>query len=876
MSTESTMGNSNARIPSDAATTSATTTPQARPDSMPPPTTPSSNSTSLSRPLRSLPGPRRPPRRSARQTDTPPSPPAQHPSNPPPAVTSVPLASLERQQLAEALQRRYHCTDACATSTVNSCYPDEEKCRATIEAKMTAPFVLAVGMVPKQREYVDSLRDNLAVAFKHFPYLNGSAKPQDGERQEGRVSFIARSEGFSNGTASTLTSINWAAVRARLLSPDKAPLWYMHTELVFSGDTRDVRAYENAYQSLIAKEGFSHVVGCYASGDGVVPALDYVNARLCGESVQSLAQRMGFGEDVVDALDGVEAEVPTCVYTRVNVFGNNPATSCSSRQNKGHAQQVLKEAGLAYIRSCVTNRADEAVARVKDGTLLLPVVVKPNSGAGSEFVTLCYTVDDIGVAFSMVEGVRTSQGTDAAQLVVEEYIEGPEYVVNTVSYQGVHVVTDVWESWKYPEPVVTTGLTRLAEEALRSAGIERQKRHKTSILYDRQTLITDLAGLPASHRARRIVEYTLKCLDALGLENGCGHSELRLDTRKAAREWRQQERQRLNKHGSLEMINEESLDGEPILIELNSRMQGDTPRSTEVVGYDQYSLLVYISEAVNVFGAATAASTALPFRFDPSSRPPRIGEIPWPPVPRLYRARPSYGPSMATTVLFLATKEECILNGVALRALTQLGTFQRFTRTIFKPNQPGFVTPLRHTVDLFSSPTSCVMQGPAAEVEADCAVIRSMESATLSLSAKAVLFKLTSSSNEMERLRDNARLINGRLRAATEAYRDVAAQAGLSTDGAAEDGAGNENKGSNIDGYFPQHELEALQRSISALQSELSRTKNNLAAYERRAQHLRTEFSKTLAGQQPTPLYINYEDFSVMKAAGVGNELAVT
>ncbi|XQJ28344.1 Phosphoribosylglycinamide synthetase, ATP-grasp (A) domain/ATP-grasp domain containing protein, putative [Leishmania guyanensis] len=784
----------------------------------------------------------------------------------------------EKQQLAQALQLRYHCSEACATSTVNSYYPDEEKCRATISGKMTAPFVLIVGMVPKQHEYIESLSRDLATAFQNFPYLNGTAKPQDEEQQDGYINAVASGKSGKNGTTSPLAPIDWAEVRARLFSHEKAPLWYMYTELVFSGDTHDLRIYENAYQNLIVKEGFSHVLGCYASGDGMVPALDYVNARLCGEPVQSLARRMNFGEDIVEALESVEAEVPTCVYTRVNVFGNNPATSCSSRQDKGHAQQVLKEAGLPYIRYCVTTRVDEAVAKVKDGTLLLPVVVKPNSGAGSEFVALCYTVEDIRVAFSMVEGVRTSQGTDAAQLVVEEYIEGPEYVVNTVSYQGVHVVTDVWESWKYPEPVVTTGLTRSAEEALRAAGIERQKQHKTSILYDRQTLIPNLADLPASHSARRIVEYTLKCLDALGLENGCGHSELRLDTRKMTREWRQQDRQRLRRKSPLGAANDESpSEGQPLLIELNSRMQGDIPRSNEVIGYDQYSLLVYISEAVNVFGAATAVSTAWPFRVDSSSRPPRVGEIPWPPVPRLYRARHSAGSPMTTTVLFLATKEECILNGVALQSLTELRTFQRFTRTIFKPNQPGFVTPLRRTIDLFSSPTSCVMQGSTADVEADCATIRSMESATLSSSTRAALFKLASSIHETERLRESIRTLDERLGAVTVAYRDAAALAGLSAGRTTEDGKVNDKYKSKGNGdHSCQSELVALQCRLSALQSELTCAKNNVSVYERRVQHQRTDFANALASQQPAPLYISYQDFSIMKATGVGNKLAVT
>ncbi|GET90030.1 hypothetical protein, conserved [Leishmania tarentolae] len=875
MNTENATGNSSVRVRSNATAILSNATSQDPADDMTPPMPFLSNTTSLSGPVLPLSGPLHPPHRFVRQTNAPPTPHTQYSSNQPEALTPLPPVLLQRQQLLQALQLRYHCSAACAASTVNSCYPNEEKCHATVQAKMTAPFVLAVGMVPKQREYVDRLRDNLAVAFQHFPYLNGSAKPQDKQEQTRCAEAVTSGLMDRNGTTSPLSPIDWAEVQARLLSPEKAPLWYMHTELVFPGDTYDVRIYENAYQSLIVKEGFSYVIGCYASGDGVVPALDYVNARLCGESVESLARRMGFDDGVVAALDGLEAEVPTYRYTRVNVFGNNPATSRSSRQNKGHAQQVLKEAGLAYIRSHVTTCADEAVAKVEDGTLLLPVVVKPNSGAGSELVTLCHTVADIRVAFSMVKGVRTSQGTDAAQLVVEEYVEGPEYVVNTVSYQGVHVVTDVWESWKYPEPVVTTGLTRSAEEDLRTAGVEREKQRKISILYDRQTLITNLADLPPSHDARRIVEYTFKCLDALGLENGCGHSELRLDTRKAALESRHAERQRAKMNTAHCNAKDERLEGEPILIELNSRMQGDTPRSTDVIGYDQYSLLVYISEAVNIFGAATAVSTALPFRVDSSSRPQRVGEIPWPPVPPLYRARPSTGPPMTTTVLFLATKEDCILNGVALRTLTKLGTFQRFTRTIFKPNESGFVTPLRHTIDLFSSPTSCVMHGTAAEVEADCAIIRSMESATLSSVVKTILFKLSSTIHAMQKLRENARIIDGRLRAVTEAYRRATSQVELLADKATDNERENERQGTENGGHPFQCCLEDLRATISALQSELTWLTNNLAADDRQTQLLRTEFAKALASQQPAPLYINYQDFSMMKLTGVGSELAV-
>ncbi|KAG5500435.1 hypothetical protein JKF63_03528 [Porcisia hertigi] len=873
MSFENAMGNSTSEMRSTVVADQSASTSRDRPrDGGAPPSKSPFKTASLSASPSYLAKPRpagvqRPPRGVMEQDNTSPAP----RTTPATDLTSPPLQE-QQQKLARELQLTFCCSEACATSTVMAHYPDAEECQTIILAKMSAPFLLDVGMVSAQREYIDSLHQGLDVAFRDFPFLNGSAKPHEEKPQS--IEIAARGEGSGRGLVSSPSApIDWAEVRNRLFSANKAPLWYRHTGLELPGDIHDLRVYENAYQNLIVKEGLSYVIGCYAAGDGLVPVMDYVNARLSGESAESLARRMGFGDDVAGVLDGLEAEAPTRVYTRVNAFGNDPATSWSSRQNKGHAQQVLKEAGLAYIRSHVTTSVEVAVKKVKDGALLLPVVVKPNTGAGSEHVTLCYTVDDLYVAFSMVQNLRTSQGTDAGQLVVEEYIEGTEYIVNTVSYQGVHVVTDVWQSWKYPHPVFTTGLTRSAEEDLRTAGVERAKLHKTTILYDKQTLITSLADLPASHSARRVVEYTFKCLDALGLRNGCGHSELRLDARRPACEGRRQEPHRLHKSDSPCTADPASLgEGEPILIELNSRMQGDTPRGTNVIGYDQYSLMVYIAAALNVFGGATPASTRFPFRINSSSVLPQVGEIPWPPVPRLYRAKSPEGARMTTSVLFLATRDECILNGHALRALSELPTFQRFTRTLFKPNRPGFVTSLRQTIDLFSSPTACVMVGLANEVEADCAVIRAMESAPLSSSTSEALSKLISAKKKAKVWEEELQKIDKHVSDVMKMYREVAARNGLSADRFFEDR--RENSGQSEEGVVLP-ELKALHRRITELRAEWGPRKCALAVCEEDVQSLKKTFANALTSQKPAPLYISYSDLDRMRVAGVADELSV-
>ena len=784
-----------------------------------------------------------------------------------------------KASLAEALVEEFHCSHDCAASTVERFYPDEGKCRTIVQAKMNSAVVQLVGLVSKQREYHDKLCADLPAAFSRFPFLNESVKTEK------------PAEGDTAATSND-PAIDWAAVRKALFSPDKAPLLHFHAELANVGVPSDLLVLENAYRTLVVKEGFAHLVGCYASWDGVMTAMDYVNERLCGTPVQELARRMHFApEVVVAALNGVEANAPTVAQTCVNAFGNNPATSYAKRQDKGSSQAALRDAGLAYIRSVVTTDAREAIAQIHAGALLLPVVVKPSIGAGSEFVTLCYTDEDIAVAFEMVRGMRTSQGTDAGVLVVEEYIEGPEYVVNTVSHNGVAVVTDVWQSWKFPKAVFTTGMSQTAEQNLRSTDLSERKRHKTSILYDKQILIPDLASLPPNHEARRVTDYTLKCLDALELRNGCAHCELRVDMRKAA--VRRRRREQLAKEGASDSAvastasststlsnaaaNDDDNDdgdgtateGVPVLIELNPRMQGDAPRSTEVVGYDQFSLMVYIGEAANTFGGATTVSTQLPFLQDPSRQPVR-GAIPWPPVPRLYHALDTLHPP-CTAVVFLVAENDCILNGFAVPFLKALPTFERFTRTIFTPNPVGYVTPLRQTVDLFSSPSACVLRGPAAQVEADCCAIRAMEAADVPAATKSMLQDAVSVTHNLLLTRSSLRNAEWNLHCLKDGADDNSAAPPVEVlpKHAEEKEEEEEVAEEARQAQDPQLLIAETQKKRDTLAAKVTEMEDHLS-------QLREAIRAEVITQSPPPLYICYDTFNLMKLLNLGSMLSVT
>jgi biotin carboxylase len=772
----------------------------------------------------------------------------------------------DKTVLADSLEAEFRCTHDCAVSTVEEFYPDEAKCRAVVQAKMKASYVVLVGFVSKQREHFDNLCADLRSAFAHFPLLNGSM-PVDADTKS------------ADAKASVSSCVDWSLVRKALFAKDKAPLMYQHAKLANVGVPNDLAVLENAYRTLAIKEGFFHLMGCYAAGDGVVTAMDYVNERLCGTPMQELARRMRFEPEVVAALNGVEANIPTSAQTHVNAFGNNPGTSHSKRQDKGSAQAALRDAGLAYIRSVVTTNSEEAVAHIRDGTLLLPVVVKPSTGAGSEFVTLCYTESAVTVAFEMVAGMQTSQGTDAEVLVVEEYIEGPEYVVNTVSYNGVAVVTDVWQSWKYPQDVFTTGMSYAAELNLPPTSLQERKRNKTSILYDKQTLFPDLASLPPDHEARQVAEYTLQCLDALELRNGCAHCELRVDMRDAAARRRRNGQQhagaaaKRSPHTAVAVTSDEDdeggFKGEPVLIELNPRMQGDAPRSTEVVGYDQFSLMVYIGEAVNTFGGATTVSTQRPFRVaspeSSSSSPAVRGEIPWPPVPRFYHALDSSNPP-CTTVLFLVASSDCILNGLALPYLTSLLSFERFTRTIFKANLPGYVTSLRQTVDLFSSPSACVMRGSPEQVEADCKTIRAMEVADVTDVTKSMLQDVISQKERVRLMHLALRNAERHLEYAKEAVNNDRPRTRLNL--VCDPVAG---EAAEADLSAPNHH----QALIAEAQQNHDTLAESLMETKMRLEDLQEAVKVNMRSQSPPPLYIGSSTFDLLKRSDLGWMLSV-
>lgn len=162
-----------------------------------------------------------------------------------------------------------------------------------------------------------------------------------------------------------------------------------------------------------------------------------------------------------------------------------------------------------------------------------PVIVKPTDRSGSRAITKVYRQEELSPAINSAVSESFEK-----KAIVEEYIEGAEYSVETISYEGVHTCLAVTKKF-------TTGSPHYIE-------------------------VGHIQPAPLSEELKAKTEETVfKSLDALGIKYGAGHSELRIDK-----------------------------NGEPRIIEIGSRMGGDCIGSDLVplsTGQDYVSMVVDVA-----------------------------------------------------------------------------------------------------------------------------------------------------------------------------------------------------------------------------------------------------------------------------------------
>ena len=165
------------------------------------------------------------------------------------------------------------------------------------------------------------------------------------------------------------------------------------------------------------------------------------------------------------------------------------------RGDKEAQQAAIAAAGLRHARS--GRGWSDAVVDESMG-----VVVKLRHGTGSEGARHCCNEQEAESHADFLFKHHQDQSCVNREeaVLVQEYLEGVEYVVDCVSRDGVHVVTMIWEYDKRP-----------ANGA-------------SFVYYGERPVLSDSA------EAKVLVPYALEVLTALGIMTGPTHTEIMLDS----------------------------------------------------------------------------------------------------------------------------------------------------------------------------------------------------------------------------------------------------------------------------------------------------------------------------------------------------------
>lgn len=207
------------------------------------------------------------------------------------------------------------------------------------------------------------------------------------------------------------------------------------------------------------------------------------------------------------------------------------------RTNKFKVNEQLHLAGVPAIKSVFVATMDAWETQYQAiSQLNLPLIVKPvNSSAARNDVKIIHDINQLENIITTIINHESYFGMSKQQVLIQEYIEGKEYYVNSVSWQGQHFVAGIF------------------------------KYHKL----DKVLKATEILDTDDLSQVDTLVQYNLQCLNALQVHHGLTHNEIILTPA-----------------------------GKPYLIEMNNRLSGsDSPLfSMDCYGVNEIDIFLDLLE----------------------------------------------------------------------------------------------------------------------------------------------------------------------------------------------------------------------------------------------------------------------------------------
>lgn len=130
----------------------------------------------------------------------------------------------------------------------------------------------------------------------------------------------------------------------------------------------------------------------------------------------------------------------------ISLDSANDYVTSSARRDKYQMIEQIRRAGLTRIRQAQCQSVQE-VERFLNSFRIDHSVVKPLEGMGSDQVWIC---DDISLALTAASNIFNTKnifGETNTRVLVQEFIAGDEYMIDTISVQGQHKIVSMWASY---------------------------------------------------------------------------------------------------------------------------------------------------------------------------------------------------------------------------------------------------------------------------------------------------------------------------------------------------------------------------------------------------------------------------------------------
>ena len=209
-----------------------------------------------------------------------------------------------------------------------------------------------------------------------------------------------------------------------------------------------------------------------------------------------------------------------------------------ARRNKVLMNEAVRKAHLRTPHQFETDHFDDLAAWLRH--VVYPIVIKPVSSGGTDNVYLCESDSQAEDYFHRIYGLRNLMGAINTSVLAQEYIDGVEYAIDCVSYNGIHTPTDMFQ-------------------------YQKGTHNGRAFIYEKERFLR--ADDPISERLR---VFAQEALDALEFRTGPSHMEVKLTS-----------------------------NNEIVFIEVGPRLSGDdTHKLVQITRADGKSQLEYTIEAV--------------------------------------------------------------------------------------------------------------------------------------------------------------------------------------------------------------------------------------------------------------------------------------